>query len=147
LWGWQFLSNRRCPAPPQKAVIKVLIDPNPVQAEATGDPKFPWDFRYNLQLSDSGGVGFIVTSMETSVASALTGDVLVRTDQNPFVGIKVAARGQQTRQFHIGPYRMEFFTRQARVSVKMNFVDDNGNASVYDGSVTVQHASEHVEVK
>jgi hypothetical protein len=123
---------------PSKAVIKVLIDPNPVLAVPTGDPSYPWEFRVNLQLSDSGGVGFIVTSMQTTVTSALTGGVLTTTSENPFVGVKVDAYGQQTRQFHVGAYRMEFGTKSGKVNFKINFTDDRGNPSVYDDSVNVQ---------
>lgn len=127
------------PTPMPRAVIKVLIDPNPVTAVPSGDPTFPWDFRFNIQVSDSGGVGFVVSSMTTSVTSAISGLTLVQTAQNPFVGAKIPGGGQQTAQFWIGPYRMENFTRQGRVNVKMNFVDDNGNASVYDATVNVQY--------
>jgi hypothetical protein len=134
------------PPPVTKAVINVLIDPNPVTAEATGNPQFPWDFRFNLQVSDSGGVGFIVTSMQTTVTSALSGLPLMNTGQNPFVGVKVPAFGQETRQFHVGAYRMENFTKEGKVNVKMNFVDDKGNASVYDGTVNVQHLGQPVRV-
>jgi hypothetical protein len=124
---------------PKKAIIKVLMDPNPVTAVASGEPDFPWDFRLNLQLSDSGGVAFIVTSMQTTVTSAISGGTLQSSDQNPFVGVKIPALGQETRQFHNGPYRMENFTKEGKVNVKINFVDDAGNASVFDGSVNVQH--------
>lgn len=134
------------PPPPAKAVIKVLIDPNPVIAEATGDRNFPWDFRFNLQLSDSGGVGFMVTTMQTTITSALSGGTLTSTSQNPFVGVKIPANGQETRQFHVGPYRMENMTREGKVNVKMNFVDDAGNASVYDGTVNVQYEGEPVRL-
>lgn len=127
---------------PTKAVIKVLIDPNPIKAEPTGDPSYPWDFRFNLQLSDSGGVGFIVTSMQTTVMSALSSGVLTTSGENPFVGVKIPALGQETRQYHLGAYRMEFGTKEARVNVKINFVDDRGNASVHDGMVNVQHLGE-----
>ena len=130
------------PPPPKKAIIKVLIDPSPVIAVPTGDPQFPWDFRFNLQLSDSGGVGFIVTSMETTITSALSGGILTTTQQNPFVGVKIPALGQETRQFHIGPYRMENFTKEGRANVKLNFVDDNGNASTFDGTVNIQHVGD-----
>lgn len=92
------------PAPAQ-AVIKVLIDPNRITAVPTGDPSYPWDFRVNIQLSDSGGVGFIVTSMQTTVTSALSGGVLTTSAQNPFVGEKIAAFGQSTKQYHVGAYR------------------------------------------
>ena len=132
--------------PPPKAVIKVLIDPNPVTAESTGNKNYPWNFRVNVQLSDSGGVGFIVTSMETTVASAMSGAPLARTSQNPFVGVKIPANGQETRQFYMGPYRMELGTREAKVSIKMNFVDDAGNAAVYDGSVDVLTVGEPIRV-
>jgi hypothetical protein len=135
------------PTPVPKAVIKVLIDPNPVIAESTGDRAFPWDFRFNLQLSDSGGVGFMVTTMQTTITSALSGGTLTSTSQNPFVGVKIAAHGQDTRQFHIGPYRMENMTREGRVNVKMNFVDDAGHASVYDGTVNVLYEGEHVRLE
>lgn len=127
------------PTPPLKAIIKVLIDPNPVIAVSSGDSNYPWDFRFNLQLSDSGGVGFIVTSMLTTVTSALSGAVLDSTNDNAFVGVKIPAFGQETRQFHVGSYRMENYTKEGKVNIKMNFTDDNGNASVYDGSVNVQH--------
>jgi hypothetical protein len=129
------------PPPPQKAVIKVLMDPSPAIAEPTGNADFPWDFRFNLQVSDSGGVGFIVTTMQTTITSALSGATLGTTAQNPFVGVKVPAMGQETRQFHNGPYRMENFTRQGKANVKMNFVDDRGNASVFDGTINIQYAS------
>jgi hypothetical protein len=108
--------------PPAKAVIKVLIDPNPVIAVPSGEPDYPWAFRVNLQLSDSGGVGFIVTSMLTTVTSALSGTVLASVDTNAFVGVKIPANGQETRQFGILAYRMENFTKEGRVNFKMNFV-------------------------
>jgi hypothetical protein len=126
------------PTPSPKAVIKVIVDPSPVIAVQSGDPDFPWDFRFNIQVSDSGGVGFTVASMTTTITSAISGLPLVTTAQNPFVGIKIPAAGQSTVQFHIGPYRMENLTRQGRVNIKMNFVDDAGNASVYDGTVNIQ---------
>ena len=134
------------PPAPSKAVIKVLIDPNPVTAVPTGDSTYPWDFRVNLQLSDSGGVGFIVTSMLTTVSSALSGGTLDSSDENAFVGIKIAAFGQETRQFHMGPYRMENHTKEGKINFKINFVDDKGNASVYDGTVDVQNLGAPVEL-
>jgi hypothetical protein len=127
------------PTPVPRAVIKVLIDPDPVIAVASGDRDFPWDFRFNLQLSDSGGVAFVVTTMQTTITSAASGATLTATGANPFVGLKIPANGQETRQFHIGPYRMENFAREARINVKLTFVDDAGNASVHDGNVNVQH--------
>jgi hypothetical protein len=132
------------PTPPTKAVVNVLIDPNPITAVSSGDPNFPWDFRVNLQVSDSGGVPFVVTSMETTITSAISGGVLVTTQQNPFVGVKIPALGQETRQFHVGAYRMENFTRQGKVTFKMNFSDDHGNASVFTGSVNVLNVGEPV---
>ncbi len=132
--------------PPAKAVIKVLIDPNPVLAVSSGDSDYPWAFRVNLQLSDSGGVGFIVTSMLTTVTSALSGGVLVSTDTNPFVGVKIPALGQETRQFYMQAYRMENHTKEGTINFKINFVDDKGNASVYDGSVSVRHFSDPVHL-
>jgi hypothetical protein len=132
--------------PPAKAVIKVLIDPNPVHATSTGNDDFPWEFRVNLQVSDSGGVGFIVASMETTVTSAISGKVLTRIDQNPFVGVKVAAFGQDTKQLHVGAYRMENHTKEAKVTFKMNFSDDRGNTSAYDGSVNVLTTGETVHL-
>ena len=131
---------------PSKAIVKVLIDPNPVIAVPTGDSTYPWDFRVNLQLSDSGGVGFVVTSMLTTVTSALSGATLDSTDTNAFVGVKIAAFGQETRQFHMGPYRMENYTKEAKVNFKINFTDDKGNVSVYDGSVSVQKLGGEVEL-
>ena len=126
-----------------KAIIKVLIDPNPVLAEDSGLDDYPWDFRFNLQVSEGSGlVGFVVTSMQTTVASALSGALLISTDTNPFVGVRIAPGGQETRQFHSGPYRMENFSKEARVNVKMNFSDERGNPSVFDGSVNVQHVGE-----
>jgi hypothetical protein len=130
--------------PPAKAVIKVLIDPNPIHAVSTGNDDFPWDFRVNLQVSDSGGVGFIVTSMETTITSAQSGGVLTRSDQNPFVGVKVAAFGQETRQLHSGAYRMENHAKEGKVTFKMNFSDDRGNTSAFDGSVNVLTTGEVV---
>lgn len=134
------------PPPPARAVIGVLIDPSPVIAEPSGNSSFPWDFRFNLQLSDSGGVAFIVTSMLTTITSAQSGATLISTDANPFVGVRVPARGQETRQFHMGPYRMENFAREGRANVRMNFVDDRGNASVFDGTVNIRFADAPVRM-
>ena len=125
---------------PARAVIGVLIDPNPVIAVPSGNSDFPWDFRFNLQVSDSGGVGFIVTSMLTTITSAQSGATLTSTDANPFVGLTVPARGQETRQFHMGPYRMENRAKEGRANIKMNFVDERGNASTFDGTVNIQYA-------
>src|SRR5262249_30674988 len=132
--------------PPAKAVIKVLIDPNPVHAVATGNDDYPWRFRVNVQVSDSGGVGFIVTSMETTITSAISGGVLYRTDQNPFVGVKVAAFGQNTQQFSSPRYRMENHTKEGRVEFKMTFSDDRGNTSAYTGSVDVLYTGQVVHL-
>lgn len=142
-------SSPAAPAPtpaPAKAIIKVLIDPNPIAAVPTGNSSYPWDFRVNIQLSDSGGVAFIVTSMQTTVTSALTGAQLTTTDQNPFVGVKIPAYGQETRQFHVGAYRMEFGTKEGRVNFKINMVDDKGNPTVYDNTVTVQSTGDVVRL-
>jgi hypothetical protein len=131
---------------PAKAVIAVLIDPNPVKAVSSGNSDYPWDFRVNLQLSDSGGVAFIVTSMKTTVTSALSGAELASTDENPFVGVKVAALGQETRQFHMGPYRMEYGLKQGNINFKINFVDDKGNATAFDKTVSVQNVGNIVKL-
>ncbi len=132
--------------PPAKAVIKVLIDPNPVMAVSSGNSNYPWAFRVNLQLSDSGGVAFIVTSMLTTVTSAISGQTLVSTDSNPFVGVKIPALGQETRQFYMPAYRMENYTKEGTINFKINFVDDKANASVYDGSVSVRHVHDPVHM-
>ena len=145
--GSDSVVNTPTPTPtPAKAVIKVLIDPNPVLAVSSGDSDYPWAFRVNLQLSDSGGVGFIVTSMLTTVTSAISGGTLVSTDSNPFVGVKIPALGQETRQFYLPAYRMENYTKEGVINFKINFVDDSGNASVYDGSVNVRHVSDPVRL-
>ncbi len=128
------------PTPPPRAVVAVLIDPNPVVAVPSGNASFPWDFRFNLQVSDSGGVAFVVSSMQTTITSRQSGLALISTDTNPFVGVRISGGGQETRQFHIGPYRMENFAKEGRVNIKMNFIDDNGNASVFDGTVNIVHA-------
>jgi hypothetical protein len=127
------------PAPPAKAVIRVLVDPNPITAVPSGNPDYPWAFRVNLQLSDSGGVGFLVTSMLTTITAATTGETWLSTSDNPFVGTKIPALGQRTVQLAITAYRMDFAkTRQGTVTFRMNFVDDNGFPSAYDGSVIIQ---------
>jgi hypothetical protein len=125
---------------PPQAIINVLIDPNPIQAVSSGDSNYPWDFRFNLQVSDAGGVGFIVSVMQTTVKSAATGATLNTTASNPFVGVKIPALGQATRQFHEGPYRMENFARQATLTLQMTFVDDGGHTSVFNSTVNVVHA-------
>lgn len=62
------------PTPSPRAVVHVLIDPNPVLAVPSGDPDYPWSFAVNLQVSDSGGVAFLVTSMQTTVTATSTGE-------------------------------------------------------------------------
>jgi len=126
------------PTPPAKAVVRVLVDPNPVLATPSGDPEYPWAIRVNLQLSDSGGVAFIVTSMQTTVTAASTGEMWLSTSENPFTGVKIPAFGQHTVQFAMPAYRMDFAkTRQRMLAFKMNFIDDNGFPSTYDGSVRI----------
>jgi hypothetical protein len=127
--------------PPPKANIKVLMDPSPIVAVPSGDPTYPWGFAVNIQVSDSGGVAFIVTSMQTTVTAASTG-LSTSFSNNPFVGVKIPAYGQETRQFHWPSYRMDAEgTKEGTFNVKMNFVDDAGNASVFDGTVKIQHAA------
>lgn len=135
------------PVPGQRAVIGVLMDPNPAIAEPSGNSEFPWDFRFNLQVSDSGGVGFTVTSMQTTITSAQTGATLSTTAQNPFSGVRIFPFGQETRQFHNGPYRMENFRREGRANVRMNFVDDRGNASAFNGTINILYADGPVRLE
>ena len=135
------------PVPQQRAIIGVLMDPNPAIAEPSGNSEFPWDFRFNLQVSDSGGVGFTVTSMLTTITSAQTGATLQSTAQNPFEGIRIAPFSQETRQFHNGPYRMENFRREGRANVRMNFVDDRGNTSAFNGTINILYAADPVRLE
>lgn len=130
------------PVPQQRAVIGVLMDPNPAIAEPSGNSEFPWDFRFNLQVSDSGGVGFTVTSMQTTITSAQTGATLQATAENPFAGVTISAFGQATRQFHNGPYRMENFRREGRANVTMNFLDNRGNASSFNGTINILYTGD-----
>ena len=116
------------------AVIHVNIDPNPITAVSSGDPNFPWDFRFNLEVYDSGGVGFTISKIETVVASALTGFILNRNTDTATVGVHLAALGRVVRQFHNGPYHMENLTRQAKITVNYSMVDDNNHN--IDGSTT-----------
>jgi PEGA domain len=130
------------PVAPQRAIIGVLMDPSPAFAEPSGDSTFPWDFRFNLQVSDSGGVGFTVTSMQTTITSTATGATLFSTAVNPFAGVQIAAFGQETRQYHNGPYRMENFRREGRANVRMNFQDSRGNASSFNGTINILYVGD-----
>ena len=135
------------PTPTPKAIVKVLIDPQPIVAVASGNSEFPWSFAVNLQVSDSGGVGFTVTSMQTTVVAKSTGQVIASLDQNAFVGVKVAPLGQSTRQFQAGAYRMDSNkTKEGTFSVSLNLVDDNGFASVANSSAVIQHLGRAVEL-
>jgi hypothetical protein len=119
--------------------VHVLLDPNPVTATASGDPAYPWAFRVNIQLSDSGGVAFIVSSMITTITAASTGETWLSTSENPFSGTKIPAYGQTTLQFYMPSYRMDWAkTKEGTLAFKMNFIDDNGYPSTYDGSVRIQ---------
>lgn len=134
------------PTPTPRAVIKILLDPKPVVATPSGDSNYPWAMAVNLQVSDSGGVAFSVTSMQSTLTAASTGQVIGSTDQNAFVGVKIPALGQATRQF-TASYRMDANkTKEGTFSVRMNFVDDNGFASVGDASATIQNLGEVVEL-
>jgi hypothetical protein len=124
------------PTPAARAVVGVLIDPNPVVAVASGDPDAPWIFRVNLQVSDSGGVGFAVTSVRTTLTSALSGLSVVTDGTNPFAGLSIPAYGERTKQLVAG-YAMEQGTRECTVRFQLQFRDDLGNTSSYDGSVKV----------
>ena len=111
----------------------------PIIAVPSGNPEYPWSIAVNLQVSDSGGVGFTVTSMQTVVTAASSG-LSASSDQNAFVGVKIPALGQATRQFSWPAYRMDDGkTKEGSFSVKMNFVDDNGFASVSDSTVSIQN--------
>jgi hypothetical protein len=126
-------SGTTTPAPTvPSAVMHINIDPNPITAVSSGDPNLPWDFRFNLEVYDSGGVGFTISKLEIVVASALTGFVLSRVTDSGTAGVHYPALGRVVRQFHESPYRMENFTRQAKVTVNYSIVDDNGHH--FDGS-------------
>jgi hypothetical protein len=105
----------------------------------SGNPEFPWEFRVNFQITDTGGVGFSVTGMQTTVTSALSGAALVTSAENPFLGVHIPARGQETRQFHLGAYRMENGTKAGRMTVKIDFRDDNGTTSTSTVGVDIRY--------
>ena len=127
------------PTPPAKAIIGVLLDPSPIMATPSGDPDYPWAFRVNLQVSDSGGVGFIVSSMQTTVTAASHGFNVFDSRDNFFDGIKIPAHGQHTVSFGFSRYRMDFAkTRQGTITFRMNFLDDNGFPSASDASVEIR---------
>ena len=119
------------PTPLPSAVMHVNIDPNPITAVDSGDPKYPWDFRFNVEVYDSGGVGFTITKLQYVIASAQSGFILNEVDSG-VNGTHYLAFGRVVRQLHEGPYRMENFTKQAKVTVNYNIVDDNGHH--FDGS-------------
>ncbi len=134
------------PTPHPKAVINVLIDPNPIVAVPSGDPDYPWAFAVNLQLSDSGGVGFIVVSMQITITAASTGLTWSSSD-NLFVGVKVPPNGQATKQFRQPQWRMDREkTKEGTFNVKMNFLDDAGNTSAYDSTVSVRRVDDPVHL-
>lgn len=127
------------PTPTPRAVVKILLDPNPVVAVPSGDSEYPWALAVNLQVSDSGGVGFTVTSMVTTITAASSGLTLTNPE-NPFAGMKIGAFSQHTVQFRWPSYRMDTSkTKEGTFNVRMNFVDDNGFPSVGDSTVTIQH--------
>jgi hypothetical protein len=111
--------------------MHVNIDPNPIYAVNSGDPNYPWDFRFNVEVYDSGGVGFTITKLQYVVASAQSGVVLDQIDSG-VNGTHFPALGRVVRQYHENAYRMENFSRQAKVTVNYNIVDDNLHH--FDGS-------------
>jgi hypothetical protein len=134
------------PTPIPRAVVKLLIDPKPIVATPSGDPNYPWSFAVNVQLSDSGGVAFSVTSMQTVVTAASSGLTATYND-NAFVGVKIPAFGQATRQFQWPSFRMDDNkTKEGTFTVQINFTDDNGFASVAENSVAIQHLGRTVEL-
>jgi hypothetical protein len=55
------------------------------------------------------------------------------------VGVKIPAYGQDTRQFRWAAFRMDDNkTKEGSFTVRMNFVDDNGFASVSDNTVSIR---------
>jgi hypothetical protein len=42
---------------------------------------------------------------------------------------------------------MENHTREGKANVKLNFVDDRGNVSVFDGSVNIQHEGDRIRLR
>ncbi len=132
------------PTPHPKAIVGVLIDPNPIVAVPSGNRDYPWGFAVNIQLSDSGGVGFIVVSMQMTITAASTGLTWSSSD-NLFVGVMVPANGQVTKQFAQPQWRMDpEGTKEGTFNVKMNFLDDAGNTSAYDGTVNVRRIGDPV---
>jgi hypothetical protein len=115
----------------------VLIDPDPILPTYTGDPLLPWEFHFNVQVSDSGGVAFVVTSFRLTITSTYSGLVLLTDDTNHFAGQRITGFGQRTIQLALLPYHLENGTRQCRVGLQMTFQDDLGNLSSYNGSVNV----------
>ena len=119
------------PTPSPTAVMHVNIDPNPIYAVDSGDKNYPWDFRFNVEVYDSGGVGFTITKLQYVVASALTGSVLDTVDSG-VNGTHFPVFGRVVRQYHESAYRMENFSKEAKVTVNYNIVDDNLHH--FDGS-------------
>jgi hypothetical protein len=119
------------PTPSPTAVMHITIDPSPIYAVDSGDKKYPWDFTFNVEVYDSGGVGFTITKLQYVVASAQTGFVLDTVDSK-VNGTHYGAFGRVVRQYHETPYSMENSAREAKVTVNYNIVDDNLHH--FDGS-------------
>jgi hypothetical protein len=111
------------PTPSPRAVVSFNVDPNPVVSEYQGDGW--WRFRVNLELYDTGGVGFQINTIRTTVSSAVTGTILL--DYNYSVAQHVDARGRTVLQFTSPLYRT-VTGGGANVKFVADIRDDMGNA-------------------
>ncbi len=124
------------PTPPPRAVVTFNVDPNPAVSEAQGGGW--WKFKVNLEFYDTAGVGFTINSVRTTLASSVTGAILLDYDYS--VAKHVDARGRTVLQFTSGEYRT-LAGGGASVKFIANLTDDKGNALTLSNQATVLHGT------
>lgn len=123
------------PKPPTRAVVNMIVDPNPVRANYEGGGWYR--FKVNLGFSESAGIGFTISAIRVTVSSAASGLVLI--DRTVAIGDHVAAYGSIIEQFTCPQYHMEGGASAAVTRFVVTIIDDNQNVITLDGQANVLH--------
>jgi hypothetical protein len=123
------------PTPTPKAVIHMVVDPNPVVANFQSDGWYR--FKVNLGFDESAGIGFTINTIRTTITSAATGNVVL--DDVSAIGKYVAGYGNTILQFTSPRYKMAGGTSAGTIAFSVSILDDRGNTITLSGDANVLH--------
>jgi hypothetical protein len=136
-------STPSTPTTASRANIEASIAPNPMIAEASGDPDFPWRVSFEITVRETAGLGGNIDFINTTLRNVATGtetrglnwgagDVIDRAGTN-----HVNGRGSLTVPLALR-YRLSGGERRAILFAEIRFTDDRGNSMTEMAQANIQ---------